>query len=163
MQEKLWTLTGRVDQKTRSLFPFSHVSSFEISWWMAAVINPEGRGFNSHPGQSFPLSLCGPNSISKANAYMVYGLKTSTSHYILLVYLMENWVEFTKGYVSGSNCEFVNFYCLLPSNQIIAKIGCNYKEWYIETTVREGTKCHSFDNNPVVLLIFNRIAPVWLF
>ena len=34
----------------------------------------EGRGFNSHPGQSFPLSLCGPNSISRANAHiMVYG------------------------------------------------------------------------------------------
>ena len=27
-------------------------------------------------------SLCGPNSISRANAHMVYGLKTSTSHYI---------------------------------------------------------------------------------
>ena len=25
--------------------------------------------------QSFPLSLCGPNSISRANAHMVYGLK----------------------------------------------------------------------------------------
>ena len=42
----------------------------------------EGRGFNSHPGQSFPLSLCGPNSMSRANAHMVCGLKTSTSHYI---------------------------------------------------------------------------------
>ena len=39
------------------------------------MIKPEGRGFNSHPGQSFPLSLCGPNSISRANAHMVYGLK----------------------------------------------------------------------------------------
>ena len=37
-----------------------------------AVMKPEGRGFNSHPGQSFPLSLCGPNSISRANAHMVY-------------------------------------------------------------------------------------------
>ena len=27
----------------------------------------------SHPGQSFPLSLCGPNSISRDNAHMVYG------------------------------------------------------------------------------------------
>jgi len=57
---------------------------------MAAVIKPEGRGFNSHPDQSFPLSLCRPNSIRRAYAHMVYGLKTSTSHYILLVYLMEN-------------------------------------------------------------------------
>ena len=32
----------------------------------------EGRGFNSHPGQSFSLSLCGPISISMANAHMVY-------------------------------------------------------------------------------------------
>ena len=39
------------------------------------MIKPEGRGFNSHSGQSFPLSLCGPNSISRANAHMVYGLK----------------------------------------------------------------------------------------
>ena len=28
---------------------------------------------SSHPGQSFPLSLCGPNFISRANAHMVYG------------------------------------------------------------------------------------------
>ena len=34
-----------------------------------------GRGFKSHPGQSFPLSLCGPISICRANAHMVYGLK----------------------------------------------------------------------------------------
>ena len=27
------------------------------------------------PGQSFPLSLCGPHSICRANAHMVYGLK----------------------------------------------------------------------------------------
>ena len=32
-------------------------------------------GFKSHPGQSFPLSLCGPISICRANAHMVYGLK----------------------------------------------------------------------------------------
>ena len=28
---------------------------------------------SSHTGQSFPLSLCGPNSISRANVHMVYG------------------------------------------------------------------------------------------
>ena len=45
---------------------------------------PEGRGFNSHPGQSFSLSLCGPISISRANAHMVHmELKSSTSHYTL--------------------------------------------------------------------------------
>ena len=31
-----------------------------------------GRGFNSHPAQSFSLSLCGPISISRANAHMVH-------------------------------------------------------------------------------------------
>ena len=35
------------------------------------MIKCEGRGFNSYPGQSFPLSLCGPNSTSRANARMV--------------------------------------------------------------------------------------------
>ena len=29
-------------------------------------------GFNSHLGQNFSLSLCGPISISRANAHMVY-------------------------------------------------------------------------------------------
>ena len=55
----------------------------------AAVIKPEGRGFNSHPGQSFPLSFCGPNSISRANAHMVYGLKHQqfTLHSITLFVL----------------------------------------------------------------------------
>ena len=34
--------------------------------------------------QSFSLSLCGPISISRANAHMVHmGLKSSTSHYTL--------------------------------------------------------------------------------
>ena len=47
-------------------------------------IEPEGRGLNSHPGQSFSLSLCGPISISRANAHMVHmGLKSSASHYTL--------------------------------------------------------------------------------
>ena len=46
------------------------------------VIKPEGRGFNSNPGQSFPLSLCGPNSICRANAHMVYELKKLALHSI---------------------------------------------------------------------------------
>ena len=53
-------------------------------------MKPEGRGFNYHPGQSFPLSLCEPNSISRANAHMVHGLKTSTSQYILSLNLLLN-------------------------------------------------------------------------
>ena len=39
------------------------------------MIKLEGRGFKSHPGQSFPLSLCGPISICRADAHMVYGLQ----------------------------------------------------------------------------------------
>ena len=35
------------------------------------MIKPEGRGFNSHPGKSFSLSLCGLHSISRADAHMV--------------------------------------------------------------------------------------------
>ena len=51
---------------------------------LTRVIEPEGRGFNSHPGQSSSLSLCGPISICRANAHMVHmGLKSSTSHYTL--------------------------------------------------------------------------------
>ena len=57
------------------------------------MIKPEGREFNSHPGQRFPLSLsmCGPNSISRANAHMVYGLKHQhfTLHSITLFVLKD--------------------------------------------------------------------------
>ena len=35
------------------------------------AIKAVGHGFNSHPGQSFPLSSYGPNSISRANTHMV--------------------------------------------------------------------------------------------
>ena len=55
----------------------------------AAVIKLEGRGFKSHPVQSFPLSLCGPISICRANAHMVYGLKHqhfTSSHSITTIY-----------------------------------------------------------------------------
>ena len=47
-------------------------------------IEPTTFGLDLHPGQSFSLSLCGPISISRANAHMVHmGLKSSTSHYTL--------------------------------------------------------------------------------
>ena len=64
-------------------------------------MKPEGRGFKSHPGQSFPLSLCGPSSICRANAHMVYGLKHQhfTSHSITLFVLNTVsvcWVGTTK-------------------------------------------------------------------
>ena len=43
------------------------------------------RWFNSHPGQSFSLSLCGPISIRRANAHMVHmGQILGTSHYTLI-------------------------------------------------------------------------------
>ena len=53
------------------------------------MIKLEGRGFKSHPGKSFPLSLCGPISICRANAHMVYGLKHQhfTSHSITTIHL----------------------------------------------------------------------------
>ena len=35
------------------------------------MVKPEDRGFKSHPGQSFSLSLCGTNFISRANVHMV--------------------------------------------------------------------------------------------
>ena len=43
---------------------------------------------SDHPGQSFPLSLCGPISICRANAHMVYGLKHQhfTSHSITTIH-----------------------------------------------------------------------------
>ena len=73
------------------------------------MIKPKGRGFNSRPGQSFPLSSCGPNSISRANAHMVYGLKHLhfTLHSIILFTLSikciladvpcvaKTWISFT--------------------------------------------------------------------
>ena len=44
----------------------------------------EVKMLNSHPGQSFSLSLCGPISICRANAHMVHmGLRSSTSRYTL--------------------------------------------------------------------------------
>ena len=65
------------------------------------MIKPEGRGFNSHPGQSFPLSLCGPISICRANAHMVYGLKHQhfTSHSITLFVVH---VSATRPYIANA-------------------------------------------------------------
>ena len=67
----------------------------------AAVIKPEGRGFNSHPSQSFPLFLCGPISICRANAHIVYGLKHQhfTSHSITLFVLN---ISATRPYVANA-------------------------------------------------------------
>ena len=38
---------------------------------------------SDHPGQSFSLSLCGPNSISRANAHMVYMGRKLALHFTL--------------------------------------------------------------------------------
>ena len=45
----------------------------------------------AHPGQSFPLSLCGPISIRRANAHMVYGFKHQhfTSHSITTIHSLQ--------------------------------------------------------------------------
>ena len=65
------------------------------------MIKPKGRGFNSHPGHSFPLSLCGPISICRANAHMVYGLKHQhfTSHSITPFVLN---ISATRPYVANA-------------------------------------------------------------
>ena len=59
------------------------------------MIKLEGRGFKSHPGQSFPLSLCGPISICRANAHMVYGLKHQhfTSHSITTIQFVHRLIK----------------------------------------------------------------------
>ena len=37
-------------------------------------IEPEGRGFNSHPGQSFSLTLCGPfPSVGLTLTWLIWG------------------------------------------------------------------------------------------
>ena len=51
------------------------------------MIKLEGHGFNSHPGQSFPLSLCGPNSISRVNAHMVLLGRKLAIHIIYTLWL----------------------------------------------------------------------------
>ena len=65
------------------------------------MIKPEGRGFNSHPGQSIPLSLCRLISIWRANAHIVYGLRHQhfTSHSITL------FIGRTDGFVAGASSD----------------------------------------------------------
>ena len=41
-------------------------------WPCSTYIAENGHGFNSHLGQNFFLSLCGPISISRANAHMAH-------------------------------------------------------------------------------------------
>ena len=90
------------------------------------MIKPEGRGFDSHPGQSFPLSLCGPISTCRANAHMVYGLKHQhfTSHSITL--FVRN-ISATRRYVANATQPFLvsRKYCSLlhiPSLEIHFKV-----------------------------------------
>ena len=76
-------------------------------------MKPEGRGFKPHPGQSFPLSLCGPISICRANAHMVYGLKHQhfTSHSITLFILS---VCLWNSYYSGCKRTHTAQLCSMP-------------------------------------------------
>ena len=55
------------------------------------MIEPEGRGLNSHPGQSFSRSLCGPISITRANAHNAHMGVTQVSvspYYHFINYLI---------------------------------------------------------------------------
>ena len=68
---------------------------------LTSLIKPESRRFNSHPGQSFSLSLCDPNFIIRANAHMVYmGRK---QHFTLPYNSLDNDVisDLSYGVISG--------------------------------------------------------------
>ena len=71
------------------------------------MIKLEGRGFKTHPGQSFPLSLYGPISICRANTLMVHGLKHQhfTSHSITT----ENFVNFPDIFCIFNEVKRCNF------------------------------------------------------
>ena len=56
-------------------------------------MGPHKDRFNSHPGQSFSLSLCGPISISRANAHMVH-IKTTKKG---VVHRGGSWTGSMKG------------------------------------------------------------------
>jgi len=47
--------------------PLTNIDPYELKYPL-----PDVSKAWPHPGQSFPLSLCGPNSISRANTHMVY-------------------------------------------------------------------------------------------
>ena len=52
---------------TRKGYVYTNVGRVALN-----ILNRVNCGFNSHPGQSFSLSLCGPICISRANAHMVH-------------------------------------------------------------------------------------------
>ena len=69
------TLLNIINSFTLFLFFFFSLFSFVFAQFL-------------HPDQSFPLSLCGPISICRANAHKVYGLKHQhfTSHSITTIH-----------------------------------------------------------------------------
>ena len=69
--------------------------------WLRLQRWRDSWNMSSLPGQSFPLPLCGPNSISRANAHMVYWLKHQhfTLHSITLFVLN---TSATRPYVANT-------------------------------------------------------------
>ena len=49
------------------------------------MIKSAGRGFESHPGQSFSLPLCGPISLPRANAQMGQFGNFSALHTLIII------------------------------------------------------------------------------
>ena len=49
----------------------------------ATAIKAEGRGFESHPGLTFSLALCGLTSLTSANGLTEYTLRISHHHNLL--------------------------------------------------------------------------------
>ena len=71
-----WTKLSRQFRETNAL---QQTQNFVLEWkhlfhrWSPnlpeTMLKNEGRGFNSHPGQSFFLSLCGPNSNTRVDTW----------------------------------------------------------------------------------------------
>jgi len=80
-----------------------------------------------------PLSLCGANSISRANAHMVYGWNTSTLHYFLSLYTSArvlSFVDFWRS-VTLTCCEILNAKQLNTRNVVCATnpTHANMRRW----------------------------------
>ena len=80
--------TTSVHPKTYKVASSNHREGLRLCkrWPCSTYISTELTIGGSIFWSEFSLSLCGPNSISRANAHMVYmGRKTRTSHYPSIV------------------------------------------------------------------------------